>query len=47
MTNLIDAAGYTLKTLREQFVPIFEARMVPFFAPLMAAGQHPVNHSVA
>jgi hypothetical protein len=35
MTNLIDAHGYTLKTLREQFVPIFDQCSVPFFTPLL------------
>jgi hypothetical protein len=35
MTNLIDAHGYTLKTLREAFVPIFDQCSVPFFTPLM------------
>ena len=37
MTNLVDAIGYILKTLREQAVPIFDAHVGPAFAPLLTS----------
>lgn len=35
LTCLVDCIGYTLKTLKELFVPIFEELIFPFFSPML------------
>ena len=38
MTNVVDSIGYSLKTLREGFLPIFDQLVAPFFNQFLAAG---------
>lgn len=37
LTGLIDSIGYTLKSLRQEFMPIFDNVVAPFFGPLLKA----------
>ena len=37
LTGLIDSIGYTLKSLREEFMPVFDSIVAPFFGPLLKA----------
>ena len=40
LTGLVDSIGYTLKTLKELFVPVFDSAVAPFFAPLLKASSN-------
>lgn len=35
LTGLVDTIGYTLKSAKETFLPIFDTIIVPFFGPLL------------
>ena len=37
LTGLIDSIGYTLKSLKAEFVPVFDAVVAPFFGKLLKA----------
>jgi hypothetical protein len=38
LTPLVDAVGYTLKFLRHEFLPIFEAHVLPVLGPYLSTG---------
>lgn len=40
LTNLVDTIGYTLKTLKELFIPVFEEIVCPFFSPFLSSSQN-------
>jgi hypothetical protein len=35
LTGIIDSIGYTLKSMKTDFLPIFDSQIVPFFGPLL------------
>lgn len=35
LTGVVDSIGYTLKSMKEDFLPIFDSLVVPFFGPLL------------
>jgi hypothetical protein len=39
LTGVVDSIGYTLKSLKESFVPIFEEYICPVFGPLLTVTQ--------
>ena len=39
LTGVVDSIGYTLKSLKEDFVPIFEEYICPVFGPLLTVKQ--------
>ena len=41
LTGLVDSVGYTLKTLKQLFLPVFDSVVAPFFTPLLKSSSNP------